>query len=53
VNGFVCLDVVEAVCAAGGPDGIDRADCGARFCARVLVDAVEGLPVKLVRAHEA
>jgi hypothetical protein len=52
VNGFVCRGVSEAVYAVGNLDRIDRAatraDCEARFSAKVLVDAVEGLLVEAV-----
>lgn len=43
MNGFVCLDVSETVCAVGDPDRIDRADCEARLSVKALLDAVEGL----------
>ena len=56
VNGFVCRDVNEAVRAMADLDRIDRgavrADCEARFSAKVLVDAVEGLLVEAVNAYE-
>ena len=55
INGFVCRDVDEAVRAVADLDRIDRgavrADCEARFSAKVLVDAVEGLLVEAVNAH--
>lgn len=57
VNGFVCRDVSEAVCAVGDLDRIDRAaaraDCETRFSAKVLVDSVEGLLVEVVSARGA
>jgi glycosyltransferase involved in cell wall biosynthesis len=55
VNGFVCRDVSAAVGAVANLDRIDRAavraDCEARFSAKVLVDAVEGLLVQAVNAR--
>jgi hypothetical protein len=57
VNGFTCRTVEEAVAAVAALPTIDRgrvrADCDARFSARVIVDQYERLYESMIESVRA